>query len=553
MAGTEVGSAYLTILPTTKGFASNLSRDLDGPFSQAGIRGGDRLGEGVGRSQGFATAGLKLGAVFATAFAAVGAAQIGGAIKDFLFDAISSASDLNETTSKSAQIFGKSQGKIVEFAKKASSALGQSQQTALDGASTFGLYAKSAGLTGDAVADFATEMVSLAADMASFNNTTPEDAINAIGSALRGENEPIRAYNVLLDDATLRNRALALGLISTTKDALTPQQKVLAAHAEILAQTSVQQGDFARTSGGLANQQRIFTSKLEDTKAEIGTALLPVVTDLFRTFSEVGVPALQDMATWFSENKDVVRDMAVSFVDAGLLILQVFLGFMEHSSRMNELWLTVGTNMVQTWLNVVGAILDGAESAFGWIPGLGPKLRAANDQFDAFRGRVDEQFSSLRTAAEKTTEMFQKGQDAVAGLREKVRALNGTTATVFLNAQGNLTTAFADGSFRVQGGGVGFRASGGPVSAGQPYIVGENSAELFVPGRNGTIYNPSQLAALGGGKSSGGFPSRVTLVDETGSILTHARVIADGAVAGAQRSARAAAAHRGLRTIAAGG
>jgi hypothetical protein len=39
----------------------------------------------------------------------------------------------------------------------------------------------------------------------------------AIGSALRGEFEPIRQYGVLLDDATLRNRALKLGLIESAK------------------------------------------------------------------------------------------------------------------------------------------------------------------------------------------------------------------------------------------------------------------------------------------------------------------------------------------------
>jgi len=33
----------------------------------------------------------------------------------------------------------------------------------------------------------------------------------------------------------------------------------------------------------------------------------------------------------------------------------------------------------------------------------------------------------------------------------------------------------------------GFRANGGSVSAGTPYVVGEKGAELFVPSSNGTI------------------------------------------------------------------
>lgn len=44
--------------------------------------------------------------------------------------------------------------------------------------------------------------------------------------------------------------------------------------------------------------------------------------------------------------------------------------------------------------------------------------------------------------------------------------------------------------------GIGGRASGGPVSAGTPYMVGEQGPELFVPGRSGSIV-PNGV--LGGG------------------------------------------------------
>jgi TP901 family phage tail tape measure protein len=44
-----------------------------------------------------------------------------------------------------------------------------------------------------------------------------------------------------------------------------------------------------------------------------------------------------------------------------------------------------------------------------------------------------------------------------------------------------------------------FKAMGGPVSGGRPYIVGENGPELFVPGRSGGIVPNHKLAAGGGG------------------------------------------------------
>jgi hypothetical protein len=44
-----------------------------------------------------------------------------------------------------------------------------------------------------------------------------------------------------------------------------------------------------------------------------------------------------------------------------------------------------------------------------------------------------------------------------------------------------------------------FRAEGGPVTAGQPYIVGERRAELFVPSTNGTIL--PDTSSIGGNVS----------------------------------------------------
>jgi hypothetical protein len=54
------------------------------------------------------------------------------------------------------------------------------------------------------------------------------------------------------------------------------------------------------------------------------------------------------------------------------------------------------------------------------------------------------------------------------------------------------------------------RASGGPVTGGSPYIVGERGPELFVPGRSGSIVPNNQLAG-------GGDTNVVVNVDASGS------------------------------------
>lgn len=209
------------------------------------------------------------------------------------------ASDLGETQSKVAQIFGKESVTALDsFADAAARNLGQSKQQALDAAATFGIIGKSAGKSGTDLVDFSTEMTALAGDLASFNNSTPEEAIEAIGSAMRGEAEPIRKYGVLLDDATLRAEALQLGLIKSVKEGLTPQQKALAAQAAILKQTKDAQGDFARTSDGLANKNRILKAEFANMTTELGTKALPAMLAV--------TAAGLDMIHWIDENQVLV-------------------------------------------------------------------------------------------------------------------------------------------------------------------------------------------------------------------------------------------------------
>lgn len=255
-------------------------------------------------SSGFST--MALGAAAAgAAFAAfnIVANAMGDALRgsfNYVKDATKNASDLGETVSKVGEIFGAESNQITEWAKGAAQSLGQSKTVAMDAAAQFAIFGKAAGLGGTELVGFSTELTALATDLASFNNTTPEEAILAVGSALRGEAEPMRRFGVLLDDASLRNEALKMGLIATTKDALTPQQKVLAAHALIMAQTTVAQGDFARTSGGLANQQKILSANMANLSAEVGKVFLPIVTELTAAFNNYAIPALQKFSEKFS-------------------------------------------------------------------------------------------------------------------------------------------------------------------------------------------------------------------------------------------------------------
>jgi hypothetical protein len=212
-------------------------------------------------------------AMFLFQKAVLPAAAAIGTFTSVISPAIRAASDFQEATSKVNVVFGRASKSIKDFADGAARNLGQSKQSVLDAAGTFGTFGKAAGLAGEDLAGFTTDFVTLSTDLASFNNTSPEEAVLAIGAALRGESEPLRRYGVLLNDAVLKQEAMTLGIYDG-KGALTAQQKVLAAQAAIYKQTNDAQGDFMRTSDGLANSQRTLKAVFEDAKVALGQAFL---------------------------------------------------------------------------------------------------------------------------------------------------------------------------------------------------------------------------------------------------------------------------------------
>ena len=284
-------------------------------------------------------AGAKAGFALKKAF--LPAVAVLGGLAAAAGPAIGAASDLNETMSKTSVIFGDADAALFTFAESAATTLGQTKQQALDAASTFGTFGKAAGLSGQDLASFSTDFTKLASDLSSFNNSTPQEAIDALGAALRGESEPLRKFGVLLSADAIAAEAMRMGLVTTTvsqeklavatakadiafkkhndtiakfgegsiqaqksaldlsqaetrlnetvegtNDKLTAQQKTLATQSLIMNATTDAQGDFAKTSDGLANSQRILTAQMKDLQTNLGQVLLPVVEAAVGFFSQ---------------------------------------------------------------------------------------------------------------------------------------------------------------------------------------------------------------------------------------------------------------------------
>jgi hypothetical protein len=226
---------------------------------------------------------------------AVGAA-VGNTIQYF-GDAIGAASDLAETVSKVNVVFGDQADKILDLGKTSATALGMSENAALAAAGTYGNLFRAMGITEESSADMSVGLVKLAADLASFNNMDPTMVLDKLRAGLSGETEPLRSLGVNLNQATIEAKALELGLWSGS-GAITAAAKAQASYALILEQTTLAQGDFARTSDGLANSQRVLEAELADLSAAIGKELLPIWLDLVRGVRDF-LPVLKELIPIF--------------------------------------------------------------------------------------------------------------------------------------------------------------------------------------------------------------------------------------------------------------
>jgi hypothetical protein len=412
----------------------------------------DKFGKGLAKAgrdaQGFSGKVKAYGKVAAGAFAAVGVAAGVMAVKLGL-DAVRAASDLSEELSKSQVIFGDTAKDIEKFGEQADKSLGLSKKQAISAASTFATFGKAAGLTGKDLSKFSKSATTLAADLGSFYNTNADEAILAIGAALRGESEPIRKYGVLLNQVTIEAKAVEMGLYDGT-GALDAQAKSLATYQVILDQTTDAQGDFARTSDGLAGQQKILDASIANLKTTFGETLLPIMVDVVNFINDKMLPVMKNIADGFAGKPNSI------------------------SNKVQALANEMGYGNQNAAYTLGGSLRDVAEA-------LGQLFKAM------VTPNADSGLSTMENLA-NSLESIANGLESIARNWGKVKGFWNILTT------SPLSYVFPGANPAQRG-----NALGGTVRAGVPTRVGEMGSEVFIPTSGGQIIPNNRLG--GGGNT----------------------------------------------------
>lgn len=237
-----------------------------------GLQESNRLVDQSARGMGSALASTAKAFAFTAGAAGIGAFVLG------VKHAVTASSDLGEQVNKTNVVFRDSAGDVQQWSTTTAAALGVSRRAALEYTGVFGNMLVPMGLARREAAGMSMSLVQLAADMASFNNASPEEVLEALRAGLSGESEPLRRFGIFLNEARIQQEALNLGL-SDGVGKLDAAAKAQAIYSLILKDSKDAQGDFARTSDSLANQQRILRAELENLAAALGTRLVPLLAD----------------------------------------------------------------------------------------------------------------------------------------------------------------------------------------------------------------------------------------------------------------------------------
>ncbi len=339
-------------------------------------------------------------------------------VVDFLGDSIAAASNLNETITKSRVIFGDGADAIEAWAGTAAKAFGQSKRQALDTASGFAGLFQTVGLAAEESAANAQELTKLGSDLASFFNTDVQQALDALRSGLSGESEPLRKFNVFLSETAVSAKLAQLG-VKKVGGVFTEAQKATARYALIMEQTGSAQGDFARTSDGLANKQRIANAALEDAQAVLGEKLLPAQLALTDAMI-AATPVIETLAEALALVVDAAGS-AKGAIDAFNEALHNPTGNADVAAAEDALFAYL--EGAQTGMAAAGTAVEGFGVRLDAVAGKTLAAKAAADDLADSQDDLSSFTNRARRAAERHAEELDAVKDAADDLRGSIDLL----------------------------------------------------------------------------------------------------------------------------------
>jgi hypothetical protein len=410
------------------------------------------------------------------------AAAAGVAIVAFAAKSVAAASDLEESTNAVQVSFGKAAEGVLEIGEGAAESMGLSKAAFNEAAVGFAAFTETIAGPGGDVAATLGELTGRASDFASVMNLEVSEAANVFRSALAGETEPIKKFGIDLSAASVEAYALANGLVKS-KGEMTEAIKVQARYGLLMEKTTKFAGDFANTSGDLANATRIAKARITDFQAEVGQQLIPTVAaavnvamDLADVMERVGLES-------FGAEKRVGPAGFTGAVEDALNPSQQFFKIL-NSGRDAFGQLSGNTDEATTRSAAFEArmrTMQGrARETSAAVDALAKSNRGASDALNAAAeaaGAAGQEFLDARSAARRLEEQLNAiPKQTIISVSASTRDANASLDSIIgklrdIGSRATVASVVAANRFRQ-------RATGGVVGSGETTLVGERGPEL---------------------------------------------------------------------------
>jgi len=338
----EQAYAYVTLIPVAKGFQSAVAKEMGGVNNVGKKAGADA---GTGFKGGFGGAVKGIGGLIAGGLAAAG-------IGNFLKESVSQASDLSESLNAVAVTYGDATEGIVALGETAASRLGLAATDFNALSVQFASFGGNIVGEGGDVVGFIDDLTTRSADFASVMNLDVAEAARIFQSGLAGETEPLKKFGIDLSAAAVDAYALANGIGEAGKP-LTEAQKQQARYGALMEQTAKTQGDFANTSDGLANAQRILGANFDNMQATVGGPLL----NAFANLTTGLLPVVETMGPLLT---GVIEDLAPIITDlAGQIpgLLESFLPMLPVIGELAGIFLELAADLLPVFVDLIMALM----------------------------------------------------------------------------------------------------------------------------------------------------------------------------------------------------
>lgn len=319
--------------------------------------------DGQTRKTSKAFGGLK------TALTSVAVAFAAVKIKEFTTNLVNAASEAEETANKFNVTFSGIAEQANETSREIAQAYGLANDETQKLLSNTGDLLTGFGFTQQAALDLAEQTNKLAVDLASFTNLEggATRASEALTKALLGERESVKSLGIAILEEDVKAKVKALEISGQLTTQSEREKKAIATLTIAYEQSKNAIGDFARSQGQYANQNRILQATIRDLKVALGDELLPQFQELTKTI----VRFLKDNDKFFKESASALITYVNNWV-AGMDRI------IEAVSTFNRFIRRVSISSETDIASLVG--LDNDDVIF--------KLEKVNEQISEFESRL---------------------------------------------------------------------------------------------------------------------------------------------------------------------